>query len=813
MLTCDRNGRIVEAGCDIAALLGYGRHELIGLTIDQLDARGVDGLFAGLHGRLRGRRAVAEEVALRHRDGHVVKVWLAARLRGWRGGGLVDLALEPLAAHEACALAGEHYASMVQSTSDYVFAKDLGGRFVEVNHAFLNALGLPASKVIGRTDADLFAAEAAVEATARDHLVQLCGHTLEDECSLMLGERRRDLVVRRSPWRDDAGRVIGTLGVATDVTALRKIQGEREALLRDLQQANLRLQRVLEEQTRLTRRAGVLLETGRELLAELATDRLEAIAARALERSLDGAAGAVAAIDSTGTTWSIRAYGERGAACFPAGRTFVSRQTTFADAVLGGESVARRRLKAVESDVEADLARHGMAAMVAVPIRADEFTSGALLVAWSTEHGPLPEELWFLEHLALQLALALRNAAMHERAQDSVRSLQTLQMHASQAGRLRALGQLASGVAHDFNNALTTILGFTEWLLHDSPGDIPARADLETIRTAAQDAAAMVRRLQLFGRRGDSQDVPMPVDLAAVARTLPQLTRPRADELALERHARYEITVQIDAEPLVLAIESEIRELLVNLVFNALDATPGDGVVTVGVRVTDGRPQLWVADEGTGMTEQVQARIFEPFFSTKESKGCGLGLSVCWSLAERCGAQIAVESAVGRGSTFRVHFPAAAAFPGPSPPPEEGVGLGLSIIVVDDHGDVCDSVADMLAALGHRATTTSGGEAALAAFDREPADLVITDLAMPGMNGLDLARALRARDPDVPVMLLTGWGLGLDESCPSGITLVVRKPVTLKDLHSAVARTAASRRPFGRTQGVAVDLPGEATPC
>jgi signal transduction histidine kinase len=231
---------------------------------------------------------------------------------------------------------------------------------------------------------------------------------------------------------------------------------------------------------------------------------------------------------------------------------------------------------------------------------------------------------------------------------------------------VNSLGQVASGVAHDFNNSLTTILGLSDWLLHELPPDTPFYADLDTIRTAAQDAAAMVRRLQMFGRfRPDAggPDLTETIALAEVARAAGEVARPRCQELAAKSGYHYGVVIETLDRPTARGSAAEIRELLVNLVFNSLDALLVGGEVHILTRVREGRPEVAVIDAGVGMTAEIQARLYEPFFSTKSHKGNGLGLNVCATIAERHGASLSIESEPNIGTTVVLSFPVPAGDP------------------------------------------------------------------------------------------------------------------------------------------------------
>lgn len=545
------------------------------------------------------------------------------------------------------------------SRTDYVFAKDLSGRYVSANAAYLAALNREASELVGATDEAIFPPADVDELQARERLVHLCGHTLENEMSLPFNGQARSVLIRRSAWRDAAGQVIGTIGIATDITQSRegRLADGRHGL--QTRGSNARLQQMLADQRRFSRRMVLMLDAGRELVATLDSGRIRRVAVDVVEQSIESAASAFALFNPSTHSWTFQTFGARGRTLGEVGDTYGSDAAPFSEDVLRGRVFRRPRLRAGRGGFDAAVMAGGLTGYVALPVTCERDLRAVLLAVWSDDGFPLPEDLWLLESLATQVSLALHNASLYEQLGASLVALKRVQEQARRAEHLKALGQVASGVAHDFNNSLTTILGLSDWLLHELPADTPFYADLETIRTAAVDAAAMVKRLQVFGRlrtdlRGGFSDT---VDLADVARAVVELTRPRCVELSSVSGRAFGVRVEADSTgPLVPGSPGELRELLVNLVFNGLDAMPDGGIVRVTTGVKDGRATVCVIDTGVGMTDEVKSRLFEPFFSTKGHKGNGLGLSMCAGIAARHDARLSVESAPGAGTTFVLTF-------------------------------------------------------------------------------------------------------------------------------------------------------------
>lgn len=331
---------------------------------------------------------------------------------------------------------------------------------------------------------------------------------------------------------------------------------------------------------------------------------------------------------------------------------------------------------------------------------------------------------------------------------------------AAQADKLRALGQLASGVAHDFNNALTAILGRAQ-LMRRQVQDESLVHNLDVIQTAAEDAAATVRRIQTFARQSPSKEFEL-LDVSSLLRDAIEITRTRWENEARLRGLRYEVELQATCPYYTLGSASELREVFVNLIVNAVDAMPLGGQLSISCERTGESLSLRFADTGLGMSEDVRERIFEPFYTTKGAHGTGLGLAVSYGIIERHEGSISVESEVGQGATFRIELPAVeSTVAQESRPQPQSEAASLKILVIDDEIFVRDTLADMLLMMGHRVKVVDGGRNALQALSVEEFDLVFTDLSMPEMDGWEVAREIRRRfGPELIVILITGHGAG-----------------------------------------------------
>ncbi len=331
---------------------------------------------------------------------------------------------------------------------------------------------------------------------------------------------------------------------------------------------------------------------------------------------------------------------------------------------------------------------------------------------------------------------------------------------------LRALGQLASGIAHNFNNSLTAVLGYTQ-LARRQTDDPRLAGSLETVEMAALDAAKMVRRIQRFAQPGGGQGPMETAPLGPLVQDALDLTRSRWEA---DAHARgIEYAVRFDAAAAGgLAIDcdpSALREVFVNLVINALDAMPSGGELAVTAEDGDGEVRIVFADTGCGMSAEVQGRIFEPFFTTKGTLGQGMGLAVSYAMIQHQGGRLEVESAPGLGSRFTVTLAKSArgsgselAAGGAAAAGDYGEQRRPAVLVVEDEAVIRKMLRRALEGRGFRVETANDGAAALEVLARQAFDLVLSDLAMPGADGLVVARAVRRRSPATKMVLMTGYG-------------------------------------------------------
>jgi signal transduction histidine kinase len=378
----------------------------------------------------------------------------------------------------------------------------------------------------------------------------------------------------------------------------------------------------------------------------------------------------------------------------------------------------------------------------------------------------------------------------------ALRELKATQQQVIQQERLSALGQMAAGIAHDFNNTLMPILGFADVLLENEKilsDKAETRRCLEMLRTSAKDAASVVSRLREFYRPGEiEEDFPI-VDLAKIVQQAVALTEPKWRGLTQARGITVTVTTDFKAYPVVAGEESALREVLTNLLFNAVDAMPEGGSITIETDIENNRAIIRVRDTGMGMTESVRQRCLEPFFSTKGEHGTGLGLSMVYGIVERHHGELDIESALGKGTTFIIRLPLAEELPADaiaSSGKKKTESSALNVLVVDDEARSREVLSAYLLTDNHSVVTASSGREALEKFRRRHFDLILMDRAMPKMSGEQTARFMKQINQKIPVILLTGFSGGVEASNNDSIDLVLHKPITLDTLRQTIGKVA-----------------------
>lgn len=435
---------------------------------------------------------------------------------------------------------------------------------------------------------------------------------------------------------------------------------------------------------------------------------------------------------------------------------------------------------------------------VAVPLRAGDRTVGVLQSVCLRPAGFTGEQIQLLYLVADLLGPAISSYQLFGRLSAAYQELRVAQNQLIQAEKMRALGELAGGVAHEFNNSLCGVLGFLEFALLNQGLDPSCRGFLESARTCASDAAQTVRRVKDFARWRKKDQPSQPVDVNELLRQTVELVRHKWEGRGTTVDARVAVEVTTEAAAPAAGNPHELREVLTNLMFNAVEAMPHGGTLRLRTWSDAASVYLSVSDSGTGIPAAVRHRLFEPFFTTKGEKGNGLGLSVAFGIVRRHGGEIAVESQEDRGSTFTVRLPAVftgVGAPGghleapAASPSAPDARRGLRLLVVEDEDGIRRFLSTGLGLLGHHVRLTATAAEGVAALAEEPFDLVLTDLSLPGGSGEEVAAAAAELTPRPPVLLLTGWAdqLRAEKRTVPGVTRVLGKPVTLDSLAAALA--------------------------
>ncbi|MHB0912622.1 MAG: hybrid sensor histidine kinase/response regulator [Armatimonadota bacterium] len=382
------------------------------------------------------------------------------------------------------------------------------------------------------------------------------------------------------------------------------------------------------------------------------------------------------------------------------------------------------------------------------------------------------------------------NRSLYKQVCAAYEELRATQEQLVQSEKLRAVVEIASGVAHDFNNTLGIILGNIHLLLRTAY-DPKTRARLESVEQAAFDATETVRRIREF-TKVQPEEPRITIDLSALARGLIEVMSPSWESIMQAQDRRLELALDLADGAFAVGTAAEVREVLANILLNAVQAMPQGGKIRVSTGRSDSSAWVKVTDTGVGMSEEVRSRIFDPFFTTKGVEGTGLGMSVAYGIVKRHEGRISVESAPGLGTAITVHLPVSI----PEIPPEAAdtidspAPVSARILVVDDEARFADVFTEMLSEHGHMVCVARSGQEAIKEFMAAPFDLVFTDLGMPGMSGWQVAQTIKTAQPNTPVVLLTGWGNSVDESrlAESKIDLVVSKPVRMGEISEIVSR-------------------------
>jgi PAS domain S-box-containing protein len=452
------------------------------------------------------------------------------------------------------------------------------------------------------------------------------------------------------------------------------------------------------------------------------------------------------------------------------------------------------------------LARGGIHSLVIAPLLVESSVFGVLVAARFEINSFISADCEFLRQLSEHIALASHQTQLYNSLQQAYDDLRHTQQAVMQQERLRALGQMASGIAHDINNAITPVSLYAVSLLENEPNLSPrARKYLQTIEHAIDDVSETVARMREFYRQREPQLIMKPVQLNNLLKQVIDLTQAKWSDIPQQYGVMIKMQTSLNSDlPEIMGVESEIREALTNLIFNAVDAMPEGGIILLKTLISKNKlgthescpVKVEIRDTGIGMSDEIKQQCLEPFYTTKGERGTGLGLAMVYGTMQRHKGEIEIESQLTKGTTIRLGFPKPATI---------SVGLKqtnrvpnivspLNILIVDDDPVIIKSLRDALEDDKHTVFATNGGQAGIDAFKNaqdhsKQFDVVITDLGMPYVDGRKVAGAVKSISPSTPVILLTGWGKRMleEDDIPPNVDCVLGKPPKMPELREALS--------------------------
>jgi PAS domain S-box-containing protein len=805
VITMDFAGRIVGWNAHAETIFGWSREEAMGsLLADTIvPPRFRDAHRTGLQryldtgeGPVLNRRI---EIFALHRDGREFPVELA--ITPIRGGesllfsAFVRDITERTRGAEALRRSEERFRTLAESLPHLVWTCRSDGWCDYLSRQWVEYTGRPESEQLGSGWAEQLHPQDRARVQAEWAEAAARGDRFDIEFRI----RRADGVyrwfkTRAVPIRDDAGSIVKWFGSNTDFDDFKR----SEAHLR----AQLERMRLLD---RITRAIGERQDLHSIFQAVL----------RSLETHMPIDFGCVCLYEPGGRELRIASLGP---SSVPMIGTLDMPEQSRIEIDASGLSRSIAGQLVYEPDISASrfpfiqrLARAGLGAVVIAPLIVESRVFGLLVAARRGADAFTSGDCEFLRQLSEHVALAAHQADLYVDLQTAYDHLQASQQTVMQQERLRVLGQMASGIAHDINNALSPAALYIQSLLErEASLSEGARSQLTVVERAIEDVAKTVARMREFYRRSEPNLTHAAVDVNRLLEQVVDLTRARWHDMPQERGSVIQLRMELaDSLPQISGAEGEIRDAVANLILNAIDAMPEGGVLTVRSRalVTDGADKgagthlvVEVADTGAGMSEETRSRCLEPFFTTKGERGTGLGLAMVYGMLQRHGGRIEIDSVPGAGTTMRLVFPLRLRAPAEAPAAASQMGetrrpsRPLRILLVDDDPLILSSLEDTLRADGHAVTVAEGGAAGIEAYHAAAARgerfaAVITDLGMPHVDGRKVAANIKSAALPAPVILLTGWGQRIlaEDSKPPGVDRVLSKPPRVSELRGALA--------------------------
>ncbi len=441
----------------------------------------------------------------------------------------------------------------------------------------------------------------------------------------------------------------------------------------------------------------------------------------------------------------------------------------------------------------------GIRSYILIPIIDKQKVIAILSLESRKGHGFKAEQIELLDSVVSHLSVAIQNAKLFSDLQKAYQNLKNTGSHMIQIERFRAVGEMANGVVHDFNNILSSILGKAQLLLSKlKKGEMSSSDEmvksLQVIEKSATDGVNILSRIREFARARTGTAF-SPTDLNQVVEDSLELTQACWKDKASLSGIRIEVKKELKTEGKVMGDATELRKVLTNLIVNAIDAMPNGGTLTLRTEEDEKFVFVTVEDTGVGMTEEVKSKIFVPFFTTKGEERAGLGLSLANGLIIRHRGEIMVESTPGSGSGFTIKLPRYEVVEQKETPTKTECE-SAHILVVEDEKNVREVLDAILSTAGYRVIQAASGEEGIELFRKQKPDVVITDLGMPGLSGWDVADKVKAFDPSIPVILFTGWGVKSDQTevHRQNVDRIISKPFKMEQILNLISELLAQRK-------------------
>src|SRR6266704_4897149 len=801
----DSSGVIIDWNVQAEATFGWSRSEAIGQSRSRLiiperyreaHEKGLRRYFATGEGPVLNKRV---EIAGLHRAGHEVPLELMISPIHWGGACMFAAFVRDVSERQQTEETRAQLAAIVESSDDAIIGKTLDGIIVTWNPGAQRLFGYSSEEAVGKPMMMLIPPERRTEEPAILARVASGERVAHFETVRIRKDGRRiDVSVTISPMKDSLGRIVGASTIARDTTERRASEARAQAQLARLSLLH-----------QITRAVG-----GRQDLASIYQ-----VVLLSLEEHLRFDFGCICDYEPARQELTVVHVG---AGSLPMGLELALTEQAHIPIDANGLSRCVRGQLVYEPDTRdvkmafpQKLAAAGLRSLVAAPLLVESKVFGVLVAARRKAHSFSSGECEFLLQLSEHVALAAHQAELHASLQRAYDDLRQTQQAVMQQERLRALGQMASGIAHDINNAISPMALSTEMLLERGSELSPrTRRHLEMIQQATDDVAKTVERMKEFYRQRELQLTLSPVHMNALVQQVVDLTRARWSDMPQQQGVVIEMRTEFAPNlQAIMGVESEIREALINLIFNAVDAMPSGGTLTLRTRIEEHSQGssgnlhnlvVEVTDSGVGMDEETRRRCLEPFFTTKGERGTGLGLAMVYGVIQRHSADLEIEGEPGKGTTVRLSFavPVGATDDLGLSDPTQPVPTRLRILVVDDDPLILRALCETLESDGHEVITANGGQAGIDAFCAaqgrgKPFSIVITDLGMPRVDGRKVASFVKSASGSTPVILVTGWGQRLvaEGEVPSEVDRVLSKPPKLRELREALTLCSSRRGP------------------